>query len=94
MLFRSVSGVTGNDTVAYDSASVSSDTYYDNGGNEYLTDDTTGDAAGDAAEPAESTDAVDNAEEAPAENTEEPAAEPDTGDAADPAETDGVVIVG
>ena len=88
-----VSGVTGNDTVAYDSASVSSDTYYDDGGYEYMTDDTGTDTAGTAAS-AENSDAADNTEEAPAESTAEPAAEPDTGDTADPAEADGVVIVG
>ena len=89
-----ISGVTGNDTVAYDSASVSSDTYYDNGGYEYMTDNTGNDTADSAAEPAENGDAADNTEEAPAEGTEEPAVEPDTGDAVEPPEADGVVIVG
>ena len=88
-----ISGVTGNDTVAYDSASVSSDTYYDDGGYEYMTDDTGTDTAGTAA-PAENGSAADNTEEAPAENTEEPAAEPDPGDTADPSEADGVVVMG
>ena len=68
-----ISGVTGNDTVAYDSASVSSDTYYDNGGYEYMTDNTGNDTA---------------------DSTAEPAAEPDTGDTADPSEADGVVVMG
>lgn len=89
-----ISGVTGNDTVAYDSASVSSDTYYDNGGYEYMTDNTGNDTADGTAEPAENGDAADNTEEAPAEGTEEPAVEPDTGDAVEPPEADGVVIVG
>lgn len=89
-----ISGVTGNDTVAYDSASVSSDTYYDNGGYEYMTDNTGNDTADSTAEPAENGDAADNTEEAPAEGTEEPAVEPDTGDAVEPPEADGVVIVG
>ena len=89
-----ISGVTGNDTVAYDSASVSSDTYYDNGGYEYMTDNTGNDTADSTAEPAENGDAADNMEEAPAEGTEEPAVEPDTGDAVEPPEADGVVIVG
>ena len=89
-----ISGVTGNDTVAYDSASVSSDTYYDNGGYEYMTDNTGNDTADSTAEPAENGDAADNTEEAPAEDTEEPAVEHDTGDAVEPPEADGVVIVG
>ena len=88
-----ISGVTGNDTVAYDSASVSSDTYYDDGGYEYMTDDTGTDTAGTAA-PAENGSAADNTEEAPAEEPAEPAAEPDTGDTADPSEADGVVVMG
>ena len=89
-----ISGVTGNDTVAYDSASVSSDTYYDNGGYEYMTDNTGNDTADSTAEPAENGDAADNTEEAPADGTEEPAVEHDTGDAVEPPEADGVVIVG
>lgn len=89
-----ISGVTGNDTVAYDSASVSSDTYYDNGGYEYMTDNTGNDTADSTAEPAENGDAADNTEEAPAEEPAEPAAEPDTGDTADPSEADGVVVMG
>ena len=88
-----ISGVTGNDTVAYDSASVSSDTYYDDGGYEYMTDDTGTDTAGTAA-PAENGSAADNTEEAPAEEPAEPAAEPDPGDTADPSEADGVVVMG
>ena len=86
-----ISGVTGNDTVAYDSASVSSDTYYDNGGYEYMTDNTGNDTADSTAAPAENGSAADNTEKAPA---EEPAAEPDTGDTADPSEADGVVVMG
>ena len=89
-----ISGVTGNDTVAYDSASVSSDTYYDNGGYEYMTDNTGNDTADSTAEPAENGDAADNTEKAPADGTEEPAVEHDTGDAVEPPEADGVVIVG
>ena len=88
-----ISGVTGNDTVAYDSASVSSDTYYDDGGYEYMTDDTGTDTAGTAA-PAENGSAADNTEEAPAEEPAEPEAEPDPGDTADPSEADGVVVMG
>ena len=88
-----ISGVTGNDTVAYDSASVSSDTYYDDGGYEYMTDDTGTDTAGTAA-PAENGSAADNTEEAPAEEPAEPAAEPDPGDTEDPSEADGVVVMG
>ena len=88
-----ISGVTGNDTVAYDSASVSSDTYYDDGGYEYMTDDTGTDTAGTAA-PAENGSAADNTEKAPAEEPAEPATEPDTGDTADPSEADGVVVMG
>ena len=89
-----ISGVTGNDTVEYDSASVISDTYYENGGYEYMTDDTGNDTADSTAEPAENGDAADNTEEAPAEEPAEPAAEPDTGDTADPSEADSVVVMG
>ncbi len=93
-----ISGVTGNDTVAYDSASVSSDSYYDDGGYGYAAD-----GAADAAEDntgAAENDTVDNvdnmengdAADAPA---EEPVEEPaDAGDAVDPAEADGVVVTG
>ena len=87
-----ISGVTGNDTVAYDSASVSSDTYYDDGGYGYTEGSNS--AAADTAEPKENSNAADNTEEMPAENTEEPAAEPDPGNAGDPSEADGVVVMG
>ena len=87
-----ISGVTGNDTVAYDSASVSSDTYYDDGGYGYTEGSNS--AAADTAEPKENSNAADNTEKMPAENTEEPAAEPDPGNAGDPSEADGVVVMG
>ena len=87
-----ISGVTGNDTVAYDSASVSSDTYYDDGGYGYTEDSNS--AAADTVEPKENSNAADNTEEMPAENTKEPAVEHDTGDAVEPPEADGAVIVG
>ena len=63
-----VSGVTGNDTVAYDSAAVSSDTYYDDGGYVY-----TGNSADDTADAADDTadagDAADNEDTMSAEDT-------------------------
>ena len=91
-----ISGITGNDTVAYDSASVSSDTYYDDGGYGY---------AADTAADNEDTNAADTAEADEAENSgtadendtaaEEPVDETaDAGDAVDPAEADGVVVTG
>ena len=42
-----VSGLTAQDTVGYDPSSVSSDTYYDNGGYEYMTDGTTDTTGGE-----------------------------------------------
>ena len=63
-----VSGVTGNDTVAYDSAAVSSDNYYDDGGYVY-----TGNSADDTADAADDTadagDAADNEDTMSAEDT-------------------------
>lgn len=90
-----ISGVTGNDTVAYDSASVSSDTYYDDGGYGDDMDKTAADtendtdtADGSTAEEAEKSDAAD----APAEEPMERSA--DAGDTADPADANGVIITG
>lgn len=90
-----ISGVTGNDTVAYDSASVSSDTYYDDGGYGDAMDKTAADtendtdtADGSTAEEAEKSDAAD----APAEEPMERSA--DAGDTADPADANGVIITG
>ena len=87
-----ISGVTGNDTVAYDSASVSSDTYYDDGGYGYAADNEVTDTV-DTADGTENGDAVDNTENDAA--ADEPVDEStDTGDAVDPAEADGVIITG
>lgn len=90
-----ISGVTGNDTVAYDSASVSSDTYYDDGGYGDDMDKTAADtendtdtADGSTAEETEKSDAAD----APAEEPMERSA--DAGDTADPADANGVIITG
>ena len=90
-----ISGVTGNDTVAYDSASVSSDSYYDDGGYGDAMDKTAADtendtdtADGSTAEEAEKSDAAD----APAEEPMERSA--DAGDTADPADANGVIITG
>ena len=89
-----ISGVTGNDTVAYDSASVSSDSYYDDGGYGYAADDAAN-AAEDNTGAAEN-DTVDNADNMEnGDAADAPAEEPaDAGDAVDPAEADGVVITG
>ena len=62
-----VSGLTAQDTVGYDPSSVSSDTYYDNGGYEYMTDDTTDTTGG------ETTDGTADGEGAESTVTEEPA---------------------
>ena len=90
-----ISGVTGNDTVAYDSASVSSDTYYDDGGYGDDMDKTAADTENDAdtadgstAEEAEKSDAADVPAEEPMEGSA------DAGDTADPADANGVIITG
>ena len=90
-----ISGVTGNDTVAYDSASVSSDTYYDDGGYGDTMDKTAADtendtdtADGSTAEEAEKSDAADVPAEEPMERSA------DAGDTADPADANGVIITG
>ena len=62
-----VSGLTAQDTVGYDPSSVSSDTYYDNGGYEYMTDGTTDTTGG------ETTDGTADGEGAESTVTEEPA---------------------
>ena len=62
-----VSGLTAQDTVGYDPSSVSSDTYYDNGGSEYMTDGTTDTTGG------ETTDGTADGEGAESTVTEEPA---------------------
>ena len=90
-----ISGVTGNDTVAYDSASVSSDTYYDDGGYGGVMDETAADtendkdaADGSAAEEAENSGAADVPAEEPMKGSA------DAGDTADPADANGVIITG
>ena len=90
-----ISGVTGNDTVAYDSASVSSDTYYDDGGYGDDMDKTAADtendtdtADGSTAEETEKSDAADVPAEEPMERSA------DAGDTADPADANGVIITG
>ena len=62
-----VSGLTAQDTVGYDPSSVSSDTYYDNGGYEDMTDGTTDTTGG------ETTDGTADGEGAESTVTEEPA---------------------
>ena len=62
-----VSGLTAQDTVGYDPSSVSSDTYYDNGGYQYTTDGTTDTTGG------ETTDGKADGEGAESTVTEEPA---------------------
>ena len=62
-----VSGLTAQDTVGYDPSSVSSDTYYDNCGYEYMTDGTTDTTGG------ETTDGTADGEGAESTVTEEPA---------------------
>ena len=90
-----ISGVTGNDTVAYDPSSVSTDYYYDDGGYGDAMDQTAADtendmdtADGSTAEEAENSDAAD----VPAEEPMEESA--DAGDTADPADANGVIITG
>ena len=90
-----ISGVTGNDTVAYDPSSVSTDYYYDDGGYGDAMDKTAADtendtdtADGSTAEEAENSDAAN----VPAEEPMEESA--DAGDTADPADANGVIITG
>ena len=84
-----VSGLTAQDTVGYDPSSVSSDTYYDNGGYEYTTDGTTDTTGG------ETTDGKADGEGAESTVTEEPAVdEPvDAGNDSEViGEADGVIL--
>ena len=77
-----ISGVTGNDTVAYDPSSVSTDDYYDDGGYGDAMDKTEADTEND-------TDTADGS------TAEEPMEESaDAGDTADPADANGVIITG
>ena len=77
-----ISGVTGNDTVAYDPSSVSTDYYYDDGGYGDAMDKTEADTEND-------TDTADGS------TAEEPMEESaDEGDTADPADANGVIITG
>ena len=77
-----ISGVTGNDTVAYDPSSVSTDDYYDDGGYGDAMDKTEADTEND-------TDTADGG------TAEEPMEESaDAGDTADPADANGVIITG
>ncbi len=77
-----ISGVTGNDTVAYDPSSVSTDDYYDDGGYGDAMDKTEADTEND-------TDTADGS------TAEEPMEESaDAGDTADPANANGVIITG
>ena len=90
-----ISGVTGNDTVAYDPSSVSTDYYYDDGGYGDAMDKTAADtendtdtADGSTAEEAENSDAADVPAEEPMEGSA------DAGDTADPADANGVIVTG
>ena len=77
-----ISGVTGNDTVAYDPSSVSTDYYYDDGGYGDAMDKTAADTEND-------TDTADGS------TAEEPMEESaDAGDTADPEDANGVIITG
>ena len=77
-----ISGVTGNDTVAYDPSSVSTDYYYDDGGYGDAMDKNAADTEND-------TDTADGS------TAEEPMEESaDAGDTADPADANGVIITG
>ena len=89
-----ISGVTGNDTVAYDSAAVSSDTYYDDGGYGNTMDEPA-DTADNMENDGINDGTADNMENGGAADVpaEEPVEQPaDAGDAVDPAEADGVII--
>ena len=84
-----VSGLTGNDTVAYDSAAASTDTYYDDGGYDDMGGEVIGgtENAADLTEGGEETlpEETENGE-APAADAEEPA------EGIDPAEAGAVVV--
>lgn len=77
-----ISGVTGNDTVAYDPSSVSTDYYYDDGGYGDAMDKTEADTEND----------TDTADGSTAEEPMEESADAD--DTADPADANGVIITG
>ena len=77
-----ISGVTGNDTVAYDPSSVSTDYYYDDGGYGDAMDKTAADTEND----------TDTADGSTAEEPMEGSA--DAGDTADPADANGVIVTG
>ena len=77
-----ISGVTGNDTVAYDPSSVSTDYYYDDGGYGDAMDKTAADTEND----------MDTADGSTAEEPMEESA--DAGDTADPEDANGVIITG
>jgi len=77
-----ISGVTGNDTVAYDPSSVSTDYYYDDGGYGDAMDKTEADTENDT-DTADGSTAVEPMEESA-----------DAGDTADPANANGVIITG
>lgn len=77
-----ISGVTGNDTVAYDPSSVSTDYYYDDGGYGDAMDKTGADTEND----------TDTADGSTAEEPMEESADAD--DTADPADANGVIITG
>ena len=77
-----ISGVTGNDTVAYDPSSVSTDYYYDDGGYGDAMDKTEADTEND----------TDTADGSTAEEPMEDSA--DAGDTADPADANCVIITG
>ena len=96
-----VSGLTGNDTVAYDSAAASTDMYYDDGGYYEADADDYADAEGTEGE--EGADAANGmTDEAAPENETVPAEEPveaeekqgSAEDAVDPSQADGVVYLG
>ena len=90
-----VSGLTGNDTVAYDSAAASTDTYYDDGG--YYEADAEGTEGEEGTD-----DANGMVDEAEPENGTVPAEEPaeaeekqgSAEDAVNPSQADGVVYLG
>ena len=90
-----VSGLTGNDTVAYDSAAASTDTYYDDGG--YYEADAEGTEGEEGTD-----DANGMVDEEEPENGTVPAEEPveaeekqgSAGDDVNPSQADGVVYLG
>ena len=90
-----VSGLTGNDTVAYDSAAASTDTYYDDGGYyEADAEGTEGEEGADAANGMVDEEEPENGTVPAEEPVEAEEKQSSAEDAVNPSQADGVVYLG